>query len=135
MPDRLPNYSHDMIDSKMNVDNKLPRSSTSATAESAGSSTATNDVESQDDYQVKLKAVQRRIDVKLLLWYSFVYLVLSIHKTNIANTAIMNEESGDDILTELGGLSSGQWAWALRSVIFASKNIRVPTELTAYVAS
>lgn len=109
--DRSPNYTHDMTDTKAHddVDGKKIYD---ATAESTDSSTL--DIELQNEYKAKLKAVQKKIDVKLLLWYSFVYLVLSIHKTNIANTAIMNEEEGDDILTELGGLSSGQWAWALR---------------------
>ena len=94
----------------MDVDRKNLYSNS---AESADSS-STSDIESQDEKTAKLKAVQRKIDIKLLLWYSFVYLVLSIHKTNIANTAIINVEQGTDIITQLGNLSSGQWAWALR---------------------
>lgn len=45
--------------------------------------------------------------------YCFVYLIMRINVSNITNTAIMNEETGDDIKTTLGGLSSSQWAWAL----------------------
>ena len=107
-----PNYSPDIIDAKMQPDTKSPYAET---ANLTSSSKTASEIESQeDDKHAKLKAVQRRIDIKLLLWYSFVYLVLSIHKTNIANTAIINVEEGTDIITQLGGLSSGQWAWALR---------------------
>lgn len=70
--------------------------------------TSDSDLESLNQKKTKLKAVQRKIDIRILLWYSFVYLVLSIHKTNIANTAIVNVETNDDILTQLGDLSSSQ---------------------------
>lgn len=110
MSQQPPNYSHDIIDTKMDLDGKKDFEQTSESAESR----STSDAESQDGKRSKLKAVQRKIDIKLLLWYSFVYLVLSIHKTNIANTAIINVEQGTDIITQLGNLSSGQWAWALR---------------------
>lgn len=108
-----PNYSCDIVDTKTTVITDTKNASTTS-AGSAGSPTP-SEIESQDhDKDAKLKAVQRKIDIKLLLWYSFVYLVLSIHKTNIANTAIINVEEGTDIITQLGNLSSGQWAWALR---------------------
>ena len=105
------NYSHDVIDTKTNMDSK----NISIAIASSADSSSTAEIESQEhEKKARLKAVQRKIDIKLLLWYSFVYLVLSIHKTNIANTAIINVEEGTDILTQLGNLSGGQWAWALR---------------------
>jgi len=114
-----PNYSHDIIDGKM--DEKYGKDVYDTTTASANNSDS--DLESLDQKKTKLKAVQRKIDIKILLWYSFVYLVLSIHKTNIANTAIVNVETKDDILTQLGNLSSGQWAWVLRWVTQDEKNL------------
>lgn len=63
--------------------------------------------------RLDLKKVQHKVDRKLLAWYCFVYLIMRIHVTNVTNTAIINEESGDDIRTQLGNLSSSQWAWVL----------------------
>lgn len=34
-------------------------------------------------------------------------------QANISNTAILNLETKQDIKTQLGGLSSSQWAWCL----------------------
>ena len=73
-------------------------------------SSLSSDSESQE---VKLKKVQRKVNVRILLWYSFVYLIMRIHVSNITNTAIINLESGDGILAQLGNLTSGQWAWVL----------------------
>ncbi|KAK6398719.1 hypothetical protein LTR65_000272 [Meristemomyces frigidus] len=61
----------------------------------------------------RVKAVRRKVDVKILLWYSFVYLVMRINVSNISNTAIMNLEQGHGIKKQLGKLSSAQWAWVL----------------------
>ena len=61
---------------------------------------------------LNLKKVQHKVDRKLLAWYCFVYLIMRIHVSNITNTAIINEETHDDILDQLS-LSSGQWAWVL----------------------
>lgn len=60
-----------------------------------------------------LKPAHRKVDARLVLWYSAVYLVMRIHTSNISNTAIINLEQGDGIREQLGGLTSGQWAWAL----------------------
>lgn len=60
-----------------------------------------------------LKSARRKVDLRLVVWYSFMYLVLMIHKGNISNAAIINLESGDGIRDELGGLSSSQWAWVI----------------------
>lgn len=59
------------------------------------------------------KRARRKVDRRLLLWYSFVYLIMKIHVSNITNTAIMNLEDGHDIRTQLGHLTSQQWAWVL----------------------
>ncbi|EFQ31284.1 high-affinity nicotinic acid transporter [Colletotrichum graminicola M1.001] len=55
----------------------------------------------------------RKVDKRLLLWYSFVYLIMRIHVSNITNAAIINLEQGTGIRKQLGNLSSSQWAWAL----------------------
>ncbi|WQF84623.1 Putative major facilitator superfamily, MFS transporter superfamily [Colletotrichum destructivum] len=60
-----------------------------------------------------LKAAHRKIDKRLLVWYSFVYLIMRIHVSNISNAAIINLEQGTGIRRQLGDLSSSQWAWAL----------------------
>jgi MFS family permease len=60
-----------------------------------------------------LKAAHRKIDIRILLWYSFVYPIMRMNVNNITNTAIMNVESRTDIRHRLGNLSSSQWAWAL----------------------
>jgi len=60
-----------------------------------------------------LKSAQKKVDRRLILWYSFVYLVMRIHVSNITNTAIINIEEGDGIRAQLGNLTSGQWAWVL----------------------
>ncbi|KXT13092.1 hypothetical protein AC579_2146 [Pseudocercospora musae] len=59
------------------------------------------------------EAAYRKADIRILLWYSFVYLIMRIHVSNITNTAIINVEEGDGIKNQLGNLTSGQWAWVL----------------------
>ncbi|KAJ9145085.1 High-affinity nicotinic acid transporter [Pleurostoma richardsiae] len=65
------------------------------------------------DEKPLLKRAHRKVDKRLLLWYSFVYLVMRVHVGNISNSAIMNLEQGTGIKKQLGNLSSSQWAWAL----------------------
>lgn len=60
-----------------------------------------------------LKSAHRKVDVRLILWYAFVYLIMRIHVSNISNTAIINLEQGDGIKEQLGNLTSDQWAWVL----------------------
>jgi hypothetical protein len=62
---------------------------------------------------VSLKRAHRKLDKRLLLWYSFVYLIMRIHVSNISNTAIINLEQGTGIKKQLGNLNSEQWAWVL----------------------
>lgn len=40
------------------------------------------------------KAVYRKVDFRILLWYSFVYLIMRIHVSNITNTAIVRTALG-----------------------------------------
>lgn len=60
-----------------------------------------------------LKSAHKKLDRQLILWYSFVYLIMRIHVSNISNTAIINLEQGDGIKKQLGNLTSEQWAWVL----------------------
>lgn len=66
-----------------------------------------------ESHDRNLQQIHRQADLRILLWYSFVYLLMRIEVTNISNTAIINIEEGNGIKKELGNLSSGQWAWAL----------------------
>ncbi|KAK2055601.1 high-affinity nicotinic acid transporter [Colletotrichum caudatum] len=66
-----------------------------------------------DEQKPLLKMAHRKVDRRLLLWYSFVYLVMRIHVSNISNAAIINLEQGTGIRKQLGDLSSSQWAWTL----------------------
>lgn len=87
---------------------------TSPVADSPSSS-STTDAE-QDDHHTfaaGLKSAHRKVDSRLVLWYSFVYLIMRIHVSNISNTAIINLEEGDGIKAQLGNLTSQQWAWVL----------------------
>lgn len=60
-----------------------------------------------------LKSAHQKLDRRLILWYSFVYLIMRIHVSNISNTAIINLEQGTGIKEQLGHLDSQQWAWVL----------------------
>ena len=79
------------------------------------SDSSTAEPEQDDAYTptADLKSAHRKVDLRLVLWYSFVYLIMRIHVSNISNTAIINLEEGDGIKAQLGGLTSQQWAWVL----------------------
>ncbi|KAK5718403.1 hypothetical protein LTR15_008130 [Elasticomyces elasticus] len=71
------------------------------------------DIESRDSLDVeaessdqRLKAVRRKVDIRILLWYSFVYLIMRIHVSNVSNVAIINLEQGTGIRKQLGNLSA-----------------------------
>ncbi|KAG6830305.1 hypothetical protein H0H87_008556 [Tephrocybe sp. NHM501043] len=57
--------------------------------------------------------IQRKIDLRILPWLCFTYLVMRIDVNNISNAAIMNVEVKHDIKTQLGKLTAGQWNWAI----------------------
>lgn len=82
-----------------------------AYASDTGSS-STLEADSSRNYKI-LKSAQKKADRRIVLWYSFVYLIMRINVSNIANTAIMNVEEGDGIKRQLGHITSGQWAWVL----------------------
>ncbi|KAL0936206.1 high-affinity nicotinic acid transporter [Colletotrichum truncatum] len=73
----------------------------------------TSGVPSPEEEKPLLKTAHRKIDKRLLIWYSFVYLIMRIHVSNISNAAIINLEQGTGIRKQLGNLTSSQWAWAL----------------------
>ena len=58
------------------------------------------------------KAVRRKVDHRLLAFYSVVYLFMRINATNATNTAIMNAGQPTNIRIQLG-LSSSDWAWII----------------------
>ena len=60
-----------------------------------------------------LKSAHKKVDYRLIAWYSFVYLIMRVHVSNTSNTAIINLEQGDGIKAQLGNLTSQQWAWVL----------------------
>lgn len=104
-PPALPGTADsDEIDGK---DVKIPADVRASESISSGSISTP----SSDDKE--LRAVHRKLDIKLLLWYSFVYLIMRIDVTNVTNTAIINVEEGNGIKKELGNLTSQQWAWIL----------------------
>lgn len=80
-------------------------------ADASVSSSTTSLTENDERYV--LKAAYRKVDYRVLLWYSFVYLIMKINVSNITNTAIINVEEGTGIKKQLGNLTSEQWAWAL----------------------
>lgn len=75
------------------------------------------------------KAAYRKADIRLLLWYSFVYLIMRIHVQNVTNSAIMNLESGAGIKTQLGGLSSEQWAMVISIFYYPYMFLEPPATL------
>ncbi|KAF2169082.1 hypothetical protein M409DRAFT_65369 [Zasmidium cellare ATCC 36951] len=72
-----------------------------------------------DDYDSKpAKVAYRKADIRILLFYSVVYLFMRINVSNITNTAIINIDEGDGIKKQLGNLTSSQWAWVISVFYF-----------------
>lgn len=71
----------------------------------------------------------RKADIRLLLWYSFVYLIMRIHVQNVTNSAIMNLETGHGIKAQLGGLSSEQWAMVISIFYYPYMSLEPPATL------
>jgi len=63
--------------------------------------------------EATLKTAHRKLDKRLLYWYAFVLVFMRTNMNTISNTAIMNLEEENGIKSELGNLSSSQWAWVL----------------------
>lgn len=66
---------------------------------------------------IAYKRVLRKVDIRLLIIYSAVYLFTQLDKNNISNSAIMNIEAGHGIKKQLK-LSSQQWAWVLAAFYY-----------------
>jgi hypothetical protein len=75
------------------------------------------------------KTGYRKVDIKLLLWYSFVYLIMRIHVQNVTNSAIMNMETGDGIKAQLGNLDSEQWALVISIFYYPYMFLEPPATL------
>lgn len=75
------------------------------------------------------KQAYRKADTRLLLWYSFVYLIMRIHVQNVTNSAIMNLETGHGIKAQLGGLSSEQWAMVISIFYYPYMFLEPPATL------
>lgn len=75
------------------------------------------------------KAAYRKTDIRLLLWYSFVYLIMRIHVQNVTNSAIMNLETGHGIKQQLGGLISEQWAMVISIFYYPYMFLEPPATL------
>ena len=61
-------------------------------------------------HSLMIKAAYRKADTRMLLCYSFVYLIMRIHVQNVTKSAIMNLRIGHGIKAQPSGLSSEQWA-------------------------
>lgn len=73
-----------------------------------------NDWESDNEEQEEeYHKILRKVDLRLLVPYSFAYVFTQINKNNISNVAILNQETGNNIRHELGDLTSEQWAWCI----------------------
>ncbi|KAJ3775794.1 major facilitator superfamily domain-containing protein [Lentinula raphanica] len=98
-------------DHDSNQDDKVDFGSVKTKSEQAID--ASQDVEDMEmGYQEELRKIHRKIDKRILPWLCITYLVMRIDLNNISNAAILNEEQGDDIKTQLG-LSAQNWAWAI----------------------
>jgi len=75
------------------------------------------------------KTGYRKADIKLLLWYSFVYLIMRIHVQNVTNSAIMNLETVHGIKVQLGNLDSEQWALVISIFYYPYMFLEPPATL------
>ncbi|KAK4897624.1 hypothetical protein LTR27_004770 [Elasticomyces elasticus] len=92
--------------------------------ERAGSE-ATVDKEQDGDHsqlalerEAKLKKAYRRVDLRLIMWYSVLFILIKASTMNITNVAILNLEQGTGIKHQLGDLTGAQWAWILSAFAY-----------------
>lgn len=106
---------HNKPDSKRHTSNAPSPLQTTPSADQAQPEYSTDGsfTSSESSRDQFLKSAHRKLDRRLILWYSFVYLIMRIHVSNISNTAIINLEQGTGIKKQLGNLTSQQWAWVL----------------------
>ncbi|KAG6868363.1 hypothetical protein C0993_004484 [Termitomyces sp. T159_Od127] len=60
----------------------------------------------------EIRRIQRKIDIRIIPWLCFTYLVMKTDANNITNSAIMNAEKKHDIKSQLK-LSPAQWNWVI----------------------
>ncbi|KAK0258445.1 hypothetical protein LTR91_006545 [Friedmanniomyces endolithicus] len=61
----------------------------------------------------RLQKAYRKVDLRLILWYGILFVMVRSSSKNITNAAIINLEQGTGIMHQLGDLTSQQWAWIL----------------------
>jgi hypothetical protein len=67
-----------------------------------------------------LKKAYRKVDIRLLAWYTIVLVIMGIENTSIAKSAIMNVEAGTDIKHQLSDLTDVQWAHVVGASFYTS---------------
>ena len=77
-----------------------------------GVSVTTLSSDNSETLNSTLKLAHRKVDIRLLAWYTLVLAILKVDAHNITNAAIMNVEIGDDIKHQLD-LGPGHWAWII----------------------
>ncbi|KAK1586179.1 high-affinity nicotinic acid transporter [Colletotrichum navitas] len=74
------------------------------TSQSSLQTAPTRGIPLPDEEKPLFKMAHRKVDKRLLLWYSFEHLIMRIHVSNISNAAIINLEQGTGIRKQLGNL-------------------------------
>lgn len=97
------------------VSSSLPKAEENIIQEYPAKSDRSDSLEGYDDVarQKLLRTARRKIDRRLLAWHFILFFLMKLDNQNIANSAIMNLESGNGIQKELGNLTSAQWAWVI----------------------
>lgn len=77
------------------------------------------DPESTTSPPARLQKIHRKIDLRITFIYCVTYLILKVSERNITNVAILNSESDtSNIKSQLGHLTSDQWAWIVSAFFF-----------------
>ncbi|KAK1074817.1 hypothetical protein LTR74_000661 [Friedmanniomyces endolithicus] len=63
--------------------------------------------------EARLQKAYRKVDLRLILWYGILFVMVRASSKNITNVAIINLEQGTGIMHQLGDLTGQQWAWVL----------------------
>ncbi|KAK0777166.1 hypothetical protein LTR38_015270, partial [Friedmanniomyces endolithicus] len=63
--------------------------------------------------EARLQKAYRKVDLRLILWYGILFVMVRASSKNVTNVAIINLEQGTGIMHQLGDLTSQQWAWVL----------------------
>ncbi|TKA75190.1 hypothetical protein B0A55_05177 [Friedmanniomyces simplex] len=73
----------------------------------------TDSTVSPAEREARLQNAYSKVDLRLVLWYGILFLMVKASSKNITNAAIINLEQGTGIKRQLGNLTSQQWAWIL----------------------